>query len=151
MNSLMDRYTASVSRLSTLQRLACLVGVVSVVAALAAPVAYLRHAMLGIQVVLLSAGVALLGSAIATVMGSFRRGTPSAVAWILAGDAVAMALPLATIALVVRQGGAAAEAGAGLWGVLFFLTALVTKTVLVAPLAQQAKVSAPATVTKVGA
>lgn len=135
----MDRYTAIVSRLSTGQRLAWLVGVAAIVYALAAPFAYQADGLVGVGAVSLAAGVSLLGAAIAVLLASFHRGTPAAVGWILGGDMLAMALPLAAGMLVTRQKGPLAEAGAFLWIVLFFLTTLATKTILVAPLAQAAK------------
>lgn len=154
MNSLMDRYTATALRISLVQRCACLFGVISLVFAIAAPIAYGSHGVAGILTVLLAAAVSLAGALIGVVLASVHRGTPSAVAWILAGDGIAMALPLVTGTVVSRRGGAIAEAGAFSWIVLFFLAALVTKTLLVAPLAQQAKRAAgelAATTTKVGA
>lgn len=138
----MERYTAIVSRLSTVQRLAWLVGVVAVVYALAAPLAYSDRGASGVQAATLAAGVSLAGAVVAVLLASRHRGTPSAVAWILAGDMLAMALPLITGTIVSRQKGPLAEAGAFQWIVLFFLVSLVTKTALVAPLAQASKSSA---------
>lgn len=149
--SAMERYTAIVSRLSTVQRLAWLFGVTAVVYALAAPLAYDRQGAIGLQAVTLAAGVALVGAMIAVLLASRHRGTPSAVAWILAGDMLAMALPLVTGTIISRQKGPLAEAGAFQWIVLFFLTSLVAKTVLVAPLAQAAKSSAATSTTTTAA
>jgi hypothetical protein len=141
-NSAMERYTAIVSRLSTAQRLAWLVGVTTVVYALAAPFAYNDRGAIGLQAVTLAAAVSLVGALIAVLLASRHRGTPAAVAWILAGDMLAMALPLITGTIISRQTGPLAEAGAFQWIVLFFLTSLVAKTALVAPLAQASKSSA---------
>lgn len=145
----MDRYTAIVSRFSLVQRLACLAGVVAVVVALASPVAYSEQAMVGVQAVLVAAGVSLVGASVAVVLASRHRGSPTAVAWILAGDAVAMAVPLVSGTILSRQEGPLAQAGVFGWIVLFFLATLVAKTVLIAPLAQTPK-SPVAAVTAAG-
>lgn len=150
-NSVMDRYSAIVSRLSTAQRLAWLVGVVAVAYAVTAPIAFGEHGAIGVQAVSLAAGVSLLGASLAVVLASRHRGTPAAVAWILGGDMLAMALPLATGTIVSRQKGSLAEAGTFQWIVLFFLTTLLAKTILVAPLAQAAKPTPKTESTQVGA
>lgn len=134
----MSRYVAFVSRLSVVGRCACLLGVVASVFALVAPAAYGGRGMLGIQAVLFAASVSLGGALIAVVLASIRQGSPSAVAWVLAGDGIAMALPLVAGYAVTRSGGLLADAGVFNWIVLFFLVALTTKTLLVAPLAQHA-------------
>lgn len=135
----MDRYAAFVGRLTTGSRCACLVAATLLAFAIAAPIAYGRQGMIGIQAVSLAAGVSLFGAIIAVVLASTHRGTPSVVAWVLAGDGIAMAIPLTTGMIVTRTSPALTEAGTFLWIVLFFLVALTTKTLLVAPLAQQPK------------
>ena len=132
----MSRYVAFVSRLSVVSRCACLLGVVALVFALVVPVAYGSRGVVGIQAVLFAAAVSLCGALIAVILASIRQGTPSAVAWVLAGDGIAMAVPLLSGYAVSRSGGSLAAAGVFNWIVLFFLVALATKTLLVAPLAQ---------------
>lgn len=155
MSAFVGRYNAIVSRFSIVERLACLAGVVAIVFALAAPVAYGEHATVGLRALALAAGVTFLGAVPAVVMASLRRGAPAAVAWILAGDAVAMGLPLVVGTVVSRGEGPVAQAGVFGWIVLFFLATLMAKTILIAPLAQVSKPSvadaAGAETKKVGA
>ncbi|MCE9607406.1 MAG: hypothetical protein K8U03_21175 [Planctomycetia bacterium] len=151
MNPLMDRYTAFVTRQSLVSRCALVIGVVAVVLAIAAPIAYGEHGAVGAQATFLAAAVCLCGTISAVILASIHSVTPNAVGWILAGDGIAMALPLTTVTLVSQRGGPLAEAGLLNWIVLFFLVSLTTKTLLIAPLAQLAKRAATATTTKVGA
>jgi hypothetical protein len=138
----MNRYVAAASRLTVVSRCACLIGVVALVFAIASPVAYADRGAIGVQAVLFAAAVSLAGALVAILLASVYQGTPAAVAWILAGDGIAMAVPLLAGVVVTRRGGALADAGVFNWIVLFFLVALTTKTLLIAPLAQQARRSA---------
>lgn len=143
MNALVDRYTAFVTRLTPVSRCAWLIGIVAMVWAVAAAVAHAGHGVAGVRAVSLAAAVCLCSAVVAVVLASIHSGTQAAVGWILAGDGIAMAIPLATGMLVTERSVSLAEAGLFNWIVLFFLVSLATKTLLIAPLVQAKRTAAP--------
>ncbi len=132
---LIGRWNALVSDLSLVARCALLSIVLLIAACLAAPVAWLQGGSLSLATAATAAGVCWLAGLVALFLATRGRGTPAAVGWVLAGDGVAMGLPLLSAISLQRSGHWLSAAGYFGWIVVFFLITLVAKTLLVAPLA----------------
>lgn len=133
MIGLIGRYSTFVAGLSLAARCALLTLAVLLVVVPASIIAWSENGAVTLQAELLAA--ALCGSVglVALLLAHRGRGTPSAVAWILVGDGLAMALPLSVAMFVQRSAHPLHQAGFFKWVVLFFLATLTARTLLVAP------------------
>lgn len=132
MIGLIGRYSAFVSGLSLVVRCALLVVAVVCVAI---PVGFVaaRDGNASLEAAGLAAAVCLATGLGALLLAHRGRGTPSSVAWVLAGDGIAMGLPLALVMMLQRSGHSLHEAGFFRYIVVFFLATLTARTLLVAP------------------
>lgn len=133
MIGLIGRLTALVSRLSTGARLLWLNGALAVVLCASLAIAAARGGAPEVYAVLVAAAVCAVSSNAALLLSTLWHGTPAGVSGTLAGMLVGMAPPLAIGFLLHRQGGELARAGVFGWVVVFYLAALLVKTLLVAP------------------
>jgi len=153
---LISRLTARVTRLSTTARLAWLNGVLLVVLALALAMVVARHdtgdmRTAEITAVVTAATVCTLSANAALILALLWHGTPNGVVGALGGTMVGMFPPLVLGTVLQRRGGPLAEAGVFGWIVVFYLSALVVKTLLVAPSVGPAVAATDACVSKAGA
>jgi hypothetical protein len=130
---LIGRYSTFVAGLSLAARCALLTLAVLLVAVPASIIAWSENGTVTLQAELLAAVLCWSVGLITLLMAHRGRGTPSAVAWILAGDGLAMALPLVVAMGMQRADHAYIQAGFFKWVVLFFLATLTARTLLVAP------------------
>lgn len=137
MIGLIGRYSAYVSGLSLVARCALLVIAVVCVAIpvgfFAAQDGSVQNGNASLEAAGLAAVVCLATGLGALLLAHRGRGTPSSVAWVLAGDGIAMGLPLALAMLLQRGGHAWHAAGFFRYIVVFFLATLTARTLLVAP------------------
>lgn len=133
MIGLIGRLNAKLGDLSPAARCAILLSTVVGVFAVATPVAYGRHGTLGLQAVAIAAVVCGVCSLAALVLATLWHGTPNGVAGALGGSLVGMFPPLAVGLALQHNNMPVAAAGAFGWIVVFYLTTLVVKTLLVAP------------------
>jgi hypothetical protein len=147
---LIGRLTAHVSRLSTAARLAWLNGALLVVLCVALSIAAARDGAAGFTAVLVAALVCTLSANAALVLATLWHGKAQGVAGALAGTLVGMLPPLAIGFTLQRQGGELARAGVFGWIVVFYQSALIVKTLLVAPVSATAGRATSGT-SKVGA
>ncbi|MGC3972699.1 MAG: hypothetical protein QM775_36760 [Pirellulales bacterium] len=137
MIGLISRYSTFVAGLSLAARCALLTSAVVLVAVPASLIAWTESGAveptLSLRAALLAAALCWGAGLVALLMAHRGRGTPSAVAWILAGDGIAMTLPIATAMWLQSIGDPLISAGFFKWVVLFFLATLTARTLLVAP------------------
>lgn len=133
MIGLIGRLSAHVSRLSTAARLAWLNGVLMIVLIAGLAIAGLNGGAANYTAVLTAALVCTLSANAALVLAVRWHGTTHGVAGTLAGSLVGMFPPLAIGFALHQQGGELARAGVFGWIVVFYLSALIVKTLLVAP------------------
>jgi hypothetical protein len=131
---LISRWNAHVSRLSTAARCARLNGVLLVVLVAALLIVGLTGGgAAGIAAVLIAFGVCAASANAALWIAMLGHGTPGGVSGALGGSVVGMVPPLAAGLILHQRGGPLAAAGVFTWIVVFYLSALVVKTLLVAP------------------
>ena len=119
--------------MSLATRCAWLNGCLLVVLALGLAIASARGGRDELTAVLVAAAVCTLCANAALVLATVWQGTPAGVSGALAGTLVGMLPPLAAGFALQRRGGALAEAGVFGWIVVFYVAALIVKTLLVAP------------------
>jgi hypothetical protein len=132
---LIGRLTAHVSRLSTAARLAWLSGVLITATCAGLTTAVARHGAAGAAAVLTAALVCGVCANAALLLSLRWHGTPNGVVGALAGSLIGMMPPLFVGFTLHQQQGELARAGVFGWIVAFYLTALVVKTLLTAPVA----------------
>lgn len=142
MIGLIGRLTTRVSRLSTAKRLAWLNGVLVAAACLGLAMAAAWHGTSGVAAVLTAAAVCGACANAALLLSVRWHGTPNGVVGALAGSLVGMLPPLFIGFTLHQQQGELARAGVFGWIVAFYLTALIVKTILVAPVAAGGGVAA---------
>jgi hypothetical protein len=130
---LIGRLTLHVSRLSTAMRLAWLNAALVAVACLGVALGASRHGAMGVVAVLTAALVCGVCANVALLLATRWHGTPNGVVGSLAGSLVGMLPPLFVGFTLNQQQGDLARAGVFGWIVAFYLTALMVKTLLVAP------------------
>lgn len=130
---LTGRLNAKLSDLSLTTRCAMLLSTVLGTLIVAAPIAYLRDGIVGLEAVALAAVACGVCSTAALILSVSWHGTSKGVVGVLAGSLIGMLPPLAIGLTVQHNHAALAAAGAFGWIVVFFLTSLVVKTLLVAP------------------
>ncbi|MBA4015942.1 MAG: hypothetical protein C0483_02010 [Pirellula sp.] len=132
MIGLIGRYSAFVSGLTLVARCALLVVAVVCVAI---PVGFVaaRSGTPAFEAAGLAAVVCLATGLVALLLAHRGRGTPASVAWVLAGDGLAMAVPLGIAMTLQNTGHAFHDAGFFNYLIVFFLATLTARTLLVAP------------------
>lgn len=133
MIGLIGRLTTRVSRLSTAMRLAWLNAALLAVTGCGLTIGSARYGATGVAAVLTAAVVCGLCANVALLLAIRWHGTPNGVAGSLAGSLVGMLPPLFVGFTLHQQQGDLARAGVFGWILAFYLTALVAKTLLVAP------------------
>lgn len=131
MIGLISRLSAKVSDLSLLVRCAWLNGCLLVVLAAALAIASVQEGVGNTQAVLVAFAICTVAANAALIL-SLSLKAPGGLG-VLGGSLVGMALPLAAGMIFQQRGGELAQAGVFGWIVVFYLAALVVKTLLVAP------------------
>lgn len=150
MIGLIGRLSARLSRLSTAARLAWLNGVLGVVLLLSLAIAATLDGATSLYAVLVAFAVCTTASNAALLISLMGHGTPNGVSSALAGTLVGMFPPLMIGCALHLRGGSLAQAGVLNWILAFYLTALIVKTLLVAPVATVAAHSPTSTTSKAG-
>lgn len=125
-------------------RCAWLNGGLAVVLAVALAIAASRNDADQVAAVLGAWAICTAAANVALILAVLWRGTPNGVVGALGGSLVGMLPPLFAGMILQQRGGALAHGGVFGWIVVFYLSALVVKTLLTAPsVAASPKVKQP--------
>ena len=150
MIGLIGRLSVRLSRLSTAARLAWLNGALGFVLLPSLAIAATFDGAAGVYSVLVAFAVCTVASNAALLLSTMWHGTPNGVSGALAATLIGMFPPLLIGCALHLRGGALAQAGVLNWILAFYLTALIVKTLLVAPVSAVAAHSPTSTTSKAG-